>query len=561
MASANVGDTHSVKLGKLPDNAAVIFSSMRWKPDRKKPVTWELYASDRECENFERITYREEGPGYLHAAVSPDHRYVAAISGQVEPDHFWLYDLERKTETELVPDFKLAGVGGMDWSPDGYLYFAGGKKRGELDIYRMRIDGSGLAQLTHTDELETDVSVSRDGTMVAYARTTFISGKPKPQIWVMGSDGKNQRMVFDGGPELGVHGNIPIGAFDPTLSPDEKRVVFAVTNPKSDNFGWGAYDIWVSNVDGSGARDLTPGTTSIKAIPDWNQNGILYSEIDERGKYIGLVTMESVGAKPQRLESGMKEMWDGGRHPKWIPPLDSKWSAGTPDDVSRSAPSGDRAEPSFGGGDVSAGTADRKVAGGIQYLPAAFGTGFLADQPGEIITYPTANHIDPERGSIELRIRVDESLDDGLEWNPLFIAQEEPSQPLRGFIVQFIRHTKALVFVAGSLKENAVLTGIGWKKGSDHYIAATWGDAGLRLYVDGELAAESKKRPGIRRLPERMSAGGYIWTQAKNPSDTIIDELRISSVERSASEVREIQSSRRPFVEDDRTLLLDHFDR
>jgi Tol biopolymer transport system component len=538
-----------VKLGELPEDAAMIFVSMRWQPDRVGPVNSEVFVANREGKSARQITFT--GREYNHAAVSPDHRYVASMVGRhEEKKQIWLYDLEKKTETRIVPEFEWAGVGGMEWSPDGFFYFAGGPKPGGLDVYKIRPDGTGLTQLTETPEIENDVSLAEDGSLVAYSRITRIKNFPKPQIWVMNADGTGQRMVYDGGPELGAHGQFPIGAYDPEFSPDNSKVIFSRSNTKTDNFGWGGHDICVINIDGTGLKVLTAGTSAVQAVPDWTRHGILYTELNEKDQYVGIVFRESEEGTARRLETGLKNFWDGGRHARWIPPLNPNW----PEKPSESG----KKETKERWPDTA--PRHREVLGQVSYLPARFGTGFLADQPGEIVTYPTPDQLLPSHGTIELWVQAHRAKEDGLEWNPLFVAQEKPFQPLRGLIIQLIRHSSALVFVAGTPEQNGVVAAIDWEKGQSHYIAATWGDEGTRLYVDGERVGESPKKPDLRDLPERLSIGGFIWSQAKNPSNTIIDELRISSFAKEAEQIRAAYRSARAPGAERGTLLLDHLE-
>jgi Tol biopolymer transport system component len=291
--------------------------------------------------NVTQITFDPEP--YEHAAVSHDRRYIAADrhhSGFLgtPPYSLWVFDLERRTEARLVPGFYAAGGGGMDWSPDGFLYFAGEPRKGAgRNIYKVRPDGSQLARLTAytlkptppPDPAQTgDVSVSEDGRAVAYVRIltrkvgdTYL---PNPQIWAMNADGSNQRMVYNGGERVGDSGSRDaIGAADPEISPDGTRLVFSQTNLDYRNFASigvnTAHDIYTIGVDGTGLSRLTrPGPVCI--IPDWIDRKILFTEYNEPAGYVGLVTMNPDGTGLRRLESGL-ELWRGGRHGKFIPSL------------------------------------------------------------------------------------------------------------------------------------------------------------------------------------------------------------------------------------------------
>jgi hypothetical protein len=196
----------------------------------------------------------------------------------------------------------------------------------EGGIFRIRPDGSGLEKRIAVEPPERglgDVSVSDDGSLLAYVRTVLVEGERKAQIWVAKTDGSGRRMIDDGGPESGDHGGFPIGDYDPEISSDNRFVVFSRTNTDHVNFEGTflntAHDLWVAPIDGSGpARRITqPGPVSI--IPDWRGDEILYTEYNEKARYVGLSIVNADGSGYRRLERASPNMWDGGRHGKWIP--------------------------------------------------------------------------------------------------------------------------------------------------------------------------------------------------------------------------------------------------
>jgi Tol biopolymer transport system component len=336
--SSPIGEIKSVPVKPIPETAAIIFWSTR---NSSGPALGPgfVYTMDIDGGNITQITFNPEP--IEHTAASHDRRYVATDQHDVArvPYSLWVFDLERKTEARLVPGFYAAGGGGMDWSPDGFIYFAGEpRKDAGRNIYKIKPDGSALTQLTFyqlkptfpPDPAQTgDVSVSEDGSKVAFVRivTRPIDNKrylPNPQIWVMNSDGSDQHMVFNGGEELGDSGSRDaIGAYDPEISPDGTKVVFSLTNPRHRNFASigvnTAHDIHVINIDGTGLQRLTsPGPVCI--IPDWSDSKILFTEYNERDHYVGLAIMNPDGSGVRRLESGV-ELWRGGRHGKFLPPV------------------------------------------------------------------------------------------------------------------------------------------------------------------------------------------------------------------------------------------------
>jgi Tol biopolymer transport system component len=148
-------------------------------------------------------------------------------------------------------------------SKEGWIVFTS-TRDGDLDLYKMRLDGSGLVRLT--DELGYDGGAffSADGKRIVYRasrpetpeeaaeyRRLLALKLVKPvklEIWVMDADGKNKRQVT----RLGA------ASFAPFFHPDGKRILFASNHadPKGRNF-----DIYMVNDDGSGLERVTTNET------------------------------------------------------------------------------------------------------------------------------------------------------------------------------------------------------------------------------------------------------------------------------------------------------------
>jgi len=312
---------------------------MRWQPERQGFVNWELYALRADGGGATRLTLG--GQSQQHAAVAPDRRHLATNRTPAEPAkrlEIWWIDLAAKTERQVAPGFFTAGAGGVDVSRDGWIYFAGEPREKEgNDLFRARVDGSRLERITNTPMPEFDVSVSDDGTKIAYVRVAGFLFWVKTEVWVANADGSGAVRVFDGGDRRGRQGPFPFGGYDPELSPDDRSVVFSRTNPAwraapgppdqqvGDNFGLGAHDLWISHTGGTDLHRVTePGPVSM--VPDWRDDGtILFTSFDEKGRYVGLATVPAAGGPPTRIESGLAQLWDGCRQGKWIPAYDAAW--------------------------------------------------------------------------------------------------------------------------------------------------------------------------------------------------------------------------------------------
>lgn len=314
-----------VKLGKIPASAEIVYYQGGL-----------IYVMDRNGGNVAQITFSSRT--WEHVAVSPDRQFIVGNEQLDDPNmpgvprsRLWLYDLEKGTESQLVPNFYSAGSGGVDWDAASFIYFGARPRliKGPLsprlvvdnqyqgDEYKVRSDGTGLMRLTSTpDAGEGDTSVSRDSTMVAFVRIIFDSvtesdAKAHTELWVMNSDGSNQRLVYKGGETR------TSGVFDPEFSDDNQRLAFSQVNasvppnfPKHPAANT-AHDIWTVKLDGSDKRRMTiPGPISI--IPDWKGRQILYQEISERDNYNGMSMVNDDGTGQRTVKGGVQ-------FARWIP--------------------------------------------------------------------------------------------------------------------------------------------------------------------------------------------------------------------------------------------------
>lgn len=86
------------------------------------------------------------------------------------------------------------------------------------------------------------------------------------------------------------------------------------------------------------------------------------------------------------------------------------------------------------------------------FVSGRFGKGFLSKEKGEMVLLPTAKHLNPKQGTIELWIRHSLPAKQRPEWGAVITAQTKPYPDpkkltpgsLHGFIVQFTRHFKTL---------------------------------------------------------------------------------------------------------------------
>jgi len=174
------------------------------------------------------------------------------------------------------------------WSPDGTkLAFnrftcmnADCTQQGYRAIYTVNVDGTGLTRLTQPVGIGDDEwpTWSPDGTRIAFVRTVDSLAS---DVYVMNADGSNLIRLTDG--------QHPVRT--PSWSPDGLRIAYARAVVPT------GYNIYIMNVDGSQVREVTRGT-SFDCFPSWSPDGeqvVFYSEGRSPGQSIFIIGVDGSG--------------------------------------------------------------------------------------------------------------------------------------------------------------------------------------------------------------------------------------------------------------------------
>jgi Tol biopolymer transport system component len=145
-------------------------------------------------------------------------------------------------------------------SPDGRKIVFTSVRDGDLELYSMKIDGTGVRRLTHRVGYDGGAFFSPDGRKIVYRASYPADEKAKARyqtmlaanlveprqldLYVMNADGSNPVQVT----------NNHAANFGPFFHPDGKRIIFAsnVSDPKGRNF-----DLYIVNLDGTGLERIT----------------------------------------------------------------------------------------------------------------------------------------------------------------------------------------------------------------------------------------------------------------------------------------------------------------
>ena len=179
------------------------------------------------------------------------------------------------------------------------------------EIYVMDADGGNQRRLTNNPANDWSPSWSPDGKRIVFCsdRDGHVNehGWPIPDIYVMDADGGNQQNLT----------NNPKGDWDPSWSPDGKRIAF-----HSNREGRFNYEIYVMDADGGNLQILTDNRND-DSDPSWSPDGerIVFSSSreghveDKFGITDEIYVMDADGGNQRRLTENRNNDWD----PSWSP--------------------------------------------------------------------------------------------------------------------------------------------------------------------------------------------------------------------------------------------------
>lgn len=187
----------------------------------------EIWVMDADGENKQQITFGTQGRNFT-PVESPDGTKIAYSSMQrnVGNPEVWVMDVDgnnqqRLTTTVVLPDQENVWSQHPSWSPDGERIVYASTNSGQTQIWIMNSDGTNQRQITHglgTDYPDANVPVwSLDG-----SRITFWAGLERRfgEVWTMNPDGSGARQVTS---TLD-----PSNSDDPHWSPDGTKIIFGM---------------------------------------------------------------------------------------------------------------------------------------------------------------------------------------------------------------------------------------------------------------------------------------------------------------------------------------------
>lgn len=176
-----------------------------------------------------------------------------SVKGKANPNYINIFKKENPLSPSLV---EVTNGSNYNYEPFfckksnriAYSRFVNGG--GSRDIFMSEIGGTALTPITETSSTnEYCPSLSADGKLIVYQ-----SGPgDKGEIWVKNLSNGEKILLGKG--------------FCPVISPDGKRIAFARFSSNIEA------NIWVMNIDGSNAMQLSAGKSEKASYPCWSPDG------------------------------------------------------------------------------------------------------------------------------------------------------------------------------------------------------------------------------------------------------------------------------------------------
>jgi TolB protein len=162
-------------------------------------------------------------------------------------------------------------------APNGKWIVFTSERSGDVDVWRVDLDGKNLLRLTDGVGYDGGAVFSPDSKLIAwrtnYPRGEVATAKYKEllsrhlvepmemDIWVMNADGSAKRQLT----------KLPGAAFAPIFTPDGKGIVFATNHHDNGGKGW-TFDLFRINLDGTGLERIT-WTGGFNSFPHFSPDG------------------------------------------------------------------------------------------------------------------------------------------------------------------------------------------------------------------------------------------------------------------------------------------------
>jgi TolB protein len=261
--NADGSNQHMVSTGKgvttcgyfLPDNKHILYASTHEAAEACPP------RADR-------------SKGYVWAIYSGFDIYEATDDGKIT----------KKLTT--TPRYDAEAT--VNWKAGKIVYTS--LSTGDIELWTMKLDGSGKKQITRTEGYDGGAVFSRDGKQLVWRAghpntpetkqryqdllKDDLTTPMKMELFISDADGKHAKQIT----------NFGCASFAPTFTPDGKKILFSSNKQACDGR---KFELYLMNVDGSGLEQVT-NTGGFTSFPEFSPDGktlVFASDKDSTGKY------------------------------------------------------------------------------------------------------------------------------------------------------------------------------------------------------------------------------------------------------------------------------------
>jgi len=198
-----------------------------------------------------------------------------------------------------------------------------------------------------------------------------------------------------------------------------------------------------------------------------------------------------------------------------------------------------------------------EVTGGApRFEPGRTGQALVGGAGEALVHYPTPCHVIAVSGAVSLWVKPENWTPDDGCFHSFFESGGADGD--RNWLIFYKYYENGWLLLRCSDADGRVgmakAEDLGWQAGQWHHLAATWSPKGLRIYIDGELAAREAAQAIVPdRLGPTFKVGDDGWHVPNEEARTLIDDLRVYDHPLTESEVRrlagrpELSVARDPF--------------
>ncbi len=250
------------------------FASPHWSPDGTRiagtvPDSSELAGAVVNVDTGDVVPIPNPDGLFMDCFLwTADAKRLACNSYNPDDESYGIYTLRVSDGSglrQITADPVFNDIPGS-YSPNGKrLEFARFTDDGPVGLFVINANGTGLKQITPPGAMidgDRFGDWSPQGNNIVFAQ--HANADVKNSIWVVHTSGSGLREIhFDSPTPCGGAFADPNsrGCFDPTWSPDGKKIAFIVNEPAGEG-----ESVYTANADGTGLRQVTHGDSE---YPDW----------------------------------------------------------------------------------------------------------------------------------------------------------------------------------------------------------------------------------------------------------------------------------------------------